>query len=160
MTTMSMEMTRRRLLSAGAASIAVAALPLHAEEARSIHVVKGVGCECCTAWINYLKADGFVVTEEELYGMLLIRFKLDNNIPQRMISCHTGQIAGYLIEGHVPVADINRLLEERPEAIGISVPNMPYGAPGMGAEDEREAYDVFLIRKDGVTEVFNSYPAA
>ena len=88
---------------------------------------------------------------------LLVRFKLDNGVPQRMVSCHTALIDGYVIEGHVPAADIRRLLEERPDAVGLAVPGMPYGSPGMGPEDDREAYDVFLIRKDGSTEVFSSY---
>ena len=75
----------------------------------------------------------------------------------RMVSCHTALIDGYVIEGHVPAADIRRLLEERPDAVGLAVPGMPDGSPGMGPEDDREAYDVFLIRKDGSTEVFSSY---
>ena len=65
-----------------------------------------------------------------------------------------------MIEGHVPVADIRRLLAERPDAVGLAVPGMPYGSPGMGPEDQREAYDVFLIRRDGSSEVFMSYSAA
>ena len=90
----------------------------------------------------------------------MMRHKLDKGIPQRMISCHTGEIEGYMIEGHVPVADIRRLLAERPDAVGLAVPGMPYGSPGMGPEDQREAYDVFLIRRDGSSEVFTSYSAA
>ncbi len=93
-------------------------------------------------------------------GTLLARYKLDNGIPQKMVSCHTGRIGGYMIEGHVPVADIHRLLEERPDAVGLAVPGMPYGSPGMGAESERESYEVFLIRRDGSTEVYASYSAA
>ena len=71
-----------------------------------------------------------------------------------------GIIDGYVVEGHVPAADIRRLLVERPDAIGLAVPGMPYGSPGMGPEDEREAYEVFLIRRDGSTEVFTKYDAA
>ena len=77
-----------------------------------------------------------------------------------MMSCHTGHAGGYVLEGHVPAADIRRLIEERPDAVGLTVPGMPYGSPGMGPEDKREAYDVFLIRRDGSTEVFSSYEAA
>ncbi len=76
-----------------------------------------------------------------------------------MTSCHTGEIEGYMIEGHVPTTDIRRLLSERPDAVGLAVPDMPYGSPGMGPEDEREAYDVFLIHKDGTTGIFSSYDA-
>jgi hypothetical protein len=74
-----------------------------------------------------------------------------------MTSCHTAFIDGYIIEGHVPAADIRRLLEDRPDAIGLAVPGMPFGSPGMGPEEDREAYDVFLITADGSTEVFSSY---
>ena len=107
-----------------------------------------------------MKKDGFSVTTERGFGTLLFRHKLENGIPQDMTSCHTGEIEGYMIEGHVPAADIRRLLSERPDAIGLAVPDMPYGSPGMGPEEDREAYDVFLIRHDGSTEVFTSYEAA
>ena len=72
----------------------------------------------------------------------------------------SGRIDQYMLEGHVPPADIWRLLAERPDAIGLAVPGMPYGSPGMGQESERKAYDVFLIRRDGSTEVFMRYGAA
>ena len=77
-----------------------------------------------------------------------------------MTSCHTSKIDAYMIEGQVPAVDIRRLLDERPDAIGLAVPGMPYGSPGMGDEADREASEVFLIRPDGATEVFTSYPAA
>ncbi len=64
-----------------------------------------------------------------------------------------------MIEGHVPPADIRRLLDERPDAVGLAVPGMPYGSPGMGPESERESYEVFLIQRDGSTEVYASYSA-
>ena len=157
---MPLNLTRRSLITSAFATVALPILPLRAETARAIHVVKGTGCECCSAWVDHLKAAGFVVTEEEMYGTLLIRFKLDNGVPQRMLSCHTGKIAGYTIEGHVPAADINRLLADTPDAIGLTVPGMPYGSPGMGDEGDREAYEVFLIKRDGATEVFTTYEAA
>lgn len=150
-------LNRRSLLLSAASLGAMAALPLRAETLPPIHVAKGTGCECCTAWVDHLRTEGFTVTEEELYGMLLINYKLDNGIPQRMTSCHTGKIDGFMIEGHVPVADIRRLLRERPDAIGLSVPGMPYGSPGMGDQASREAYDVFLIARDGKTSVFTAY---
>ena len=86
--------------------------------------------------------------------------KTASGIPPEMVSCHTAHVEGYVIEGHVPPAEIRRLLADRPDAIGLSVPGMPYGSPGMGPESEREAYAVHLIRKDGTTEVFASYDAA
>ena len=154
------QLSRRNLLISTASLGLVSALPLHAETLPPIPVAKGTGCECCSAWVEHLRSEGFTVTEEELYGMLLINYKLDNGIPQRMTSCHTGKIEGYMIEGHVPAADIRRLLQDRPDAVGLAVPGMPYGSPGMGDETAREAYDVFLIARDGTSTVFTSYPAA
>lgn len=150
---------RGLLLCAGAASVA-AVVPAMAEVRPAIHVLKDPNCGCCTAWIQILQSEGFDVTVEPRMGTLLARYKLDNGIPQEMVSCHTGRIDGYMIEGHVPVADIRRLLDERPDAVGLAVPGMPYGSPGMGPETEREAYEVFLISRDGSTEVFSSYSAA
>jgi hypothetical protein len=130
-----------------------------AQVAPAIHVLKDPNCGCCEAWIRILQAEGFEVTTETSFGTLLIRHKLGNGIPQEMISCHTGEVDGYFIEGHVPAADIRRLLSERPDAVGLAVPAMPYGSPGMGPEERREAYDVFLIRRDGSTEIFTRYSA-
>jgi len=154
------DLTRRSLI-AGAAGLAVTApLGARADAAPAIHVLKDRNCGCCEAWVRILRDEGFEVTTENSYGALLIRHKLDSGVPQDMISCHTGEIEGYVIEGHVPPADIRRLLEQRPDAVGLAVPDMPYGSPGMGPEEHREAYDVFLIRRGGGTEVFARYDAA
>jgi len=152
--------TRRTLLTVMVATALTPGAPLSAAASEAIHVVKDRNCGCCTAWIEILRDEGFEVTTENSFGTLLMRYKSENGIPQNMISCHTAKIAGYMIEGHVPPADIRRLLSERPDAIGLSVPGMPYGSPGMGPEDEREAYDVYLIRRSGRTDAFSSYPAA
>lgn len=122
-----------------------------------IDVRKTNGCGCCLSWMDHLDDNGFAPTGQDVFGGLLVRFKLDKGLPQRMVSCHTALVDGYVIEGHVPAADIHRLLEERPDAIGLAVPGMPYGSPGMGPEEDREAYDVFLIRKGGKTEIYSSY---
>ncbi len=154
-------LSRRDLLLSGAALVGLAAVPAFAASSTtSVHVRKDPDCGCCTAWIDILKAEGFAVTVELLPPEELAQFKLAQGIPQTMVSCHTAEAGGYLIEGHVPPADLRRLLEEDPDALGLAVPGMPYGAPGMGPEAEREAYDVFLIARDGTTSVFSSYPAA
>ncbi len=155
-----MSLTRRAMLASTASFVSIFPLSGGAQAAPAIHVLKDPNCGCCTAWIEILRENGFTVTTERSFGTLLIRHKLDNGIPQNMTSCHTGEVEGYMIEGHVPAADIRRLLAERPEAVGLALPGMPYGSPGMGPEDEREAYEVFLIRKDGNTEVFTRYEAA
>ncbi|MDU9006479.1 hypothetical protein BCF46_3673 [Litoreibacter meonggei] len=127
-------------------------------EPTPIDVKKTNGCGCCIAWMDHLEENGFAPTGQDMFAGLLVRFKLENGIPQRMVSCHTSLIDGYVIEGHVPADDIRRLLRERPDAVGLAVPGMPLGSPGMDQSRWREDYDVFLIEKDGSTEVFASYP--
>ena len=152
---------RRAILIGGAALLAALPLMTFAQGVGpAIHVMKDPNCSCCSAWIEILENGGFAVTTEPSLGNLLMRYKLDNGIPQEMVSCHTGRVEGYMIEGHVPVAEIRRMLDERPDALGLAVPGMPYGSPGMGPESEREAYKVFLIRRDGSTEVYASYATA
>ena len=154
-------LSRRTILTSGAGLLALSALPARARGIdNQMLVVKDPNCGCCAAWIEIVEAAGFAVTIELSAGTALMRYKSDNGIPEAMASCHTARIGGYMLEGHVPVADIRRLLEDRPDAIGLAVPGMPYGSPGMGPESEREAYDVLLIRKDGTSEVFAHYPAA
>lgn len=109
---------------------------------------------------DYLCEQGFTVTDEVSMGTLLIRYKMDQGVPVKAFSCHTGTVDGHVLEGHVPSADIRRLLAERPDAFGLAVPDMPYGSPGMGSEDSRDAYDVLLIKRDGSLGVFTSYPSA
>ncbi|MBE9639729.1 DUF411 domain-containing protein [Salipiger mangrovisoli] len=155
-----MTLTRRRVIAGTASLVTLLPLAATAQTALAIHVLKDPNCGCCTSWVDILREDGFTVTSENSLGTLLMRHKLDRGIPPDMTSCHTGEIDGYVIEGHVPARDIRRLLSERPDAIGLTVPGMPYGSPGMGPESERDAYDVLLIRKDGSTEVFSSYGAA
>lgn len=104
--------------------------------------------------------EGFEMEVQDAPYEELVRLKTQSGISEEMASCHTAHVDGYVIEGHVPPADIRRLLNERPDAIGLSVPGMPWGAPGMGPDSERDAYSVFLIRKDGATEVFTHYKAA
>ncbi|ETX26789.1 hypothetical protein RISW2_19180 [Roseivivax isoporae LMG 25204] len=107
--------------------------------------------------MEHLEENGFAPTGQDMFAGLLVRFKLDNGVPPRMVSCHTALVDGYVIEGHVPASDIRRLLAERPDAVGLAVPEMPLGSPGMDQGRWREAYDVFLIRNEGSTEVFASY---
>lgn len=155
-----MPATRRQILTTAIGLASLAPLAAFAKDAPAIHVMRDPGCGCCGAWIEILRKDGFTVTEQRSSNSLLVQFKTDKGIPPRMMSCHTGEIEGYVVEGHVPGADIRRLLAERPDAIGLAVPGMPYGSPGMGPEDEREAYEVFLIRRDGSIEVFTKYDAS
>ena len=154
-------LSRRELLILASSSIISAPLIASADgTSPDIHVVKNPQCGCCTAWIKILTDKGFNVTSEDRSGSLLTEFKIESGIPKDMMSCHTAKVDGYFIEGHVPHSDIRRLIADRPDALGLAVPAMPYGSPGMGPEDEREAYDVYIIDSDGAAEVFQHYPKA
>jgi len=155
-----MKMTRRSVLWAGTSILAATATPMLAGQDEAIHVVKDPGCPCCGGWIGHLRDSGFRVTFEERSVEDLAAFKRERGIPDSLVSCHTATIGDYTVEGHVPAADIRRLLAERPVAVGLAVPGMPYGSPGMGPETAREAYEVLLVGKDGSGTVFTSYPAA
>ena len=155
-----MQLNRRAFLIGATVCVASPVFPAVSQQADTIHVVKGRGCGCCTVWADILKSEGFQVTQDEVHPADLAKLKIAKNIPPDMASCHTAEIDGYVVEGHVPAVDIRRLIAEKPDALGLAVPGMPYGSPGMGPEDEREAYEVFLIRKDGTSAVFTSYSAA
>ena len=155
-----MEMTRRTLLMTGIAFALVHSMPLSAQTLPSVHVVKDPGCPCCNAWIGHLSDNGFPVSFEKRSVEALALYKREKGVPVDLVSCHTGTVEGYVLEGHVPAADIRRLLDVRPDAVGLGVPGMPSGSPGMGPETEREAYDVIMIGKDGSPTVFTSYASA
>ena len=153
--------SRRQLLIFASNSIVAAPLAALADGTLpDIHVIKNPQCGCCTAWIKILIDKGFNVTSEDRSGSLLTEFKIESGVPNYMMSCHTAKIDGYFIEGHVPASEIKRLMADRPDALGLAVPAMPYGSPGMGPEDEREAYDVYIISADGTAEVFQHYAEA
>ncbi len=150
--------TRRDWLNATAASVGlVLCAPVLAAQptANFVEVWKSPSCGCCKAWIEILEKQGFTVQVHDV-GNNAIRGKL--GIPMNRGSCHTARIGRYALEGHVPVADIRRLLKEQPDAIGLAVPGMPVGSPGMDGpeyEGRRDPYDVLLVLKDGTTRVFS-----
>lgn len=114
-------------------------------------------CGCCGKWIDHMEQHGFAVEailETDMNGV-----KRELGVPGNLPSCHTATIGGYVVEGHIPAADVQRLLEERPDAKGLSVPGMPLGSPGMEYGNRRHAYDVLLFDDSGNTSVFNHYPA-
>ena len=122
-----------------------------------IDVWKSPACGCCKDWISYLQKNGFFVRVHDT-GNAAARRRL--GIPEAYASCHTATVDGYVLEGHVSVREIRRLLAERPDALGLAVPKMPIGSPGMDGpvyEGEREPYDVLLLAKDGSSRVFQSY---
>jgi hypothetical protein len=144
---------RRRFLAASAA-VLLAGPAFAARDA--IEVFKSSTCGCCTKWIGHLRANGFEVRAHDVDDIAVSRARL--GVPAALGSCHTGSIGGYLIEGHVPARDIQRLLRERPGAAGLAVPGMPHGAPGMEG-DGMEPYDVLLFQTSGRYTVFQRYGA-
>ena len=151
----------RRRLSASLVLVAATApfaLPFRARaEAPKIEVWTGPSCSCCHEWIERLQAEGFEVVSHD-GGNNEARAKL--GMPIRYGACHSAEVGGYAIEGHVPAREIHRLLEERPDAIGLAVPAMPRGAPGMDGPvygGARDPYDVLLIARDSSARVYRSY---
>lgn len=147
--------TRRGVL------LALGALPL-AALAQSpakvlVEVWKDPSCGCCGDWVKHLEANGFAVKVNGT-GNGAMRAKL--GIPAQLGSCHTALVGGYAIEGHVPAREIHRLLKERPAAVGLSVPGMPVGSPGMDGPaygGRRDPYDVVLVLKSGDARPYASY---
>ncbi len=127
----------------------VAASPL------AIEVWKSPYCGCCKLWVRHLEAHEFTVTAYDVSDTAAMRSQL--GMPANFGSCHSARIAGYIIEGHVPAADIKRLLAEKPDVIGLAVPGMPIGSPGMEQGDSRDKYDVLLVLRNGRSRVFQSH---
>ena len=126
-------------------------------DAIEFSMYKNPGCGCCTLWAEHMMKDGeFVV--KEVPSPNLSEIKEEAGVPRTLSSCHTSKIEGYIVEGHVPIEDVKRLLKEKPDAIGITVPGMPIGSPGMEVTGRpADKYDVLLIKNDGTTEVFASH---
>lgn len=121
-----------------------------------IEVYKSEFCGCCGAWVDHLKEAGFSVKVNNVPNTADYRQKF--GIPEKLGSCHTATVSGYALEGHVPAADIKRLLKEKPMAKGLAVPGMPMGSPGMEG-DRTDAYDVVLVRGNGKHSVYQHHPA-
>ena len=144
-------------LAVCAASIAVAtaATPtLTTPAKRTVTVYKDPSCGCCKNWIEHLKKHGYRVDAKDTPDMSQIKTTL--GVPADLRSCHTAVIEGYLIEGHVPAADIDRLLATRPQVKGLAVPGMPMGSPGMEGPTSQH-YQVMAFDKSGKSRVFASH---
>ncbi|MEO7940811.1 MAG: DUF411 domain-containing protein [Burkholderiaceae bacterium] len=147
-------MKRRALLRSAAMLPLLGSLPAFA--AVQLQVYKNPDCGCCTGWVDHLKAAGFSVTVTDVANTAPIRQRL--GLPERFAGCHTAVVDGYVIEGHVPAAEVRRLLASRPKAIGLAVPGMPVGSPGMEMGARRDRYAVLLVDSTGRESVFASYP--
>jgi hypothetical protein len=145
---MSLSLSRRHaFLLLGASALAAGAAL--AEEPRKVVVHKSPTCGCCGGWAKRMREAGFIVEEINEPDMKPIKAKL--GVPEKMASCHTAELDGYVIEGHVPPQAVAKLLAERPKAIGLAAPGMPMGSPGMEM-GEPEIYTLYLFGADGVRD--------
>ncbi|MBB4304419.1 hypothetical protein GGD81_003478 [Rhodobium orientis] len=146
--------TRRSVLGAAVAGV-LFALPVAstAAEMPEMHVYKSPTCGCCHLWVDIMKEAGFNVTATDTDDIMAPKEQV--GVPDELTSCHTAMVDGYVIEGHVPVPAIRKLLSERPKVRGIAVPGMPYGSPGMG-DDPDARYDVVTFGGGSESKVFYS----
>ena len=131
--------------------------PAMAQEAadREVIVYKTAACGCCGDWAQYLREQGFSVTTEDVSDLAAIKVEL--GVPPQLQSCHTAVIGGYVVEGHVPVEPIRRMLQERPAIAGLAVPGMPIGSPGMEMPDRpADSYDIVAFDGEGGTSIYDS----
>ena len=151
-------MQRRLFIQSLAATASPSALPLLAQTAKpQVEVWKDPSCGCCKDWIAHMQSSGFSVTTHDSSNTAA-RARL--GLPQKLGSCHTALVGGYVLEGHVPASDVRTLLSQKPKALGLAVPGMPVGSPGMdGPEygERRDPFDVLLVAHDGGTRVFSSH---
>jgi hypothetical protein len=149
--------TRRTFLQGSALAVLAACAAARAQAASTVEIWKSPSCGCCSNWVTHLKTNGFAVKVHD-NGNTDARARL--GMPVRYGSCHTGQVGGYAIEGHVPAREIRRLLLDKPAAVGLAVPAMPLGSPGMDGPDfdnRKDPYDVLLVQRDGGASVYQSY---
>ncbi len=143
---MSYSLLTRRTVLAGLATSVVVGYP-HRSRAQSLPkvvITKDPSCGCCSGWADHISAAGFPVEVKETSEVNRLKVRL--GVPQALASCHTAEVSGYVIEGHVPADAVKRLLTEKPQAKGLAVPGMPVGSPGMEVEGAApDTYDVVLF---------------
>jgi hypothetical protein len=128
---------------------------LAAAEAPTVDVYKSPSCGCCGKWVDHMRANGFNVRGHDTHDVVKHKYRL--GVPYGYGSCHTAEVNGYLVEGHVPARDVRRLLKEQPKARGLVVPAMPMGSPGMEQGNRKDHYDVLLVNQDGTTQTYTRY---
>jgi hypothetical protein len=144
----------QRIAGDTVAAVNVAATPKPASADSTVTVYKSPACGCCKSWVDHLRQTGFRVVAIDTNDLDAVKAR--HGVPNGLTSCHTGLVAGYVVEGHVPAEDVRRLLSQRPAIVGLAVPGMPVGSPGMeGAFKQR--YDVLAFTRDGRSTVFASH---
>ena len=147
-------MTRRSLLALFPVMLVAASRAARAQQTATVY--KDPTCGCCSKWVELLRKEGFAVTANDVRDIAAIKDKY--GVPQALRSCHTALINGYVVEGHVPLADVTRMLKEKTAIAGLAVPGMPIGSPGMEVQGvPAQAYKVIAFNRDGKTSVFVSH---
>jgi hypothetical protein len=147
-----------RIAAVAALGLGLSALRSESREPRAeslaptVTVFKDPNCGCCTLWVEHLRKHAFTVVTRDTSDVTPL--KRSGRVPERLHSCHTAFVNGYVIEGHVPAADIQRLLKEKPKVAGLAVGGMPIGSPGMEVGQRKDPYDVVAFTRDGSTQVF------
>ncbi|MES2188524.1 MAG: DUF411 domain-containing protein [Pseudomonadota bacterium] len=141
---------------AGAVALGQPLSVLAASPKDQVTVWKTPNCGCCNEWVSHLRSNGFEVVTHDVKDTASVRQKL--GLAEKFGSCHTGLLDNYVLEGHVPAKEMRRLLREKPNALGLAVPGMPAGSPGMEMGNIQDAFDVLLVLKDGNTRIYQSYP--
>ncbi len=124
-------------------------------EATQITVYRSPTCGCCGKWLDHLRKHGFEVKDIKTEEMNVIKGQL--GVPQHLGSCHTALVNGYIVEGHVPAGDIIKLLKDKPDLAGLTVPGMVTGSPGMEMGGDKEPFEVFSFDKKGKQEKYSEY---
>lgn len=148
-------LTRRRLIAALGFAMAAGVRPL-AQRGPAVQVYKDPTCGCCALWVEHLRKAGFTATVTDVGDMTAIKTR--HGVPQKTRSCHTALVGGYVLEGHVPAEDVQRLLKQRTAVAGLAVPGMPIGSPGMEVAGMKpQPFDVLAFDKAGQTTIFASH---
>lgn len=156
-------MQRRHFIHAASLTLAVSSswsLTALAKVQPTVEVWKTATCGCCHDWVAHMQANGFTVVTHDVSETAKSAKRASVGIPVQLGSCHTALVNGYALEGHVPASDVHRLLKERPQAAGLSVPGMPIGSPGMDGPvygGRKDAYASLLVRRDGSSSIFQAH---
>lgn len=144
-------------LFAAAGTFAASAGQSAQKAAASMVVYKSPTCGCCSAWIEHVRSHGFQVEAKDVTDSRLSAVKIESAVPADLQSCHTARIGGYIVEGHVPAEDIQRLLKEKPAIAGIGVGGMPMGSPGMEQGGMKQRYSTMAFTKNGAETLFSRH---
>jgi hypothetical protein len=153
--------TLASLLAGGTLAGAFAASPQPAQSKPLVEVWKSPTCGCCKDWVKHMEANDFEVKVHEVSDAAKTGLRAQLGMADKFGSCHTAVVSGYVVEGHVPARDIRRLLKERPRALGLAVPGMPVGSPGMDGPEyggHKDPYAVLLVQRNSSSSVYHAYP--